>query len=305
MIMKTLICIDGYPNANNAAKTAAGLSLIRNGELVFLYVRRYKKYTRGYDLREKAAAIFDDWNITAPEMRHLHEAEKLFRNYHGPDRGDTEMTQRRKALIQTGVNVFEEGSVHLPSGGRHFKIREGLPHEEIVRESSEGLYDLVILGAHHVHGCHWYDIEHIPLSVAQNVSCPVLMIGKQICKGQAVMICHQGRLLHQCHADLVGSMALDMCSGMVVMNVCRGVDSSGETAAFPASFAEAWSRKGIVVRYEERVDDPFQVLSDSPAGYGLIVCTAGEKRGKKRLDKIIRRLICNGLNLLLLPPVLP
>ncbi|MDD2390924.1 MAG: universal stress protein [Desulfobacterales bacterium] len=304
--MKALICIDGHELALKAVMTAARLSGVRSGEVVFLYVRRYRKYSRGYNLRAKAATIFADLDFDLPEVRYLHEAGEIFKK-NGESYGtEKEPGPLRRALIQTGANVFEEGSVTLPfETGSHLKIREGLPHEEIVGESSEGSYDLIILGVHHVAGCHWYDIEHIPISVAQGAGCPVLLVGNEFNKGQPVLVYVQPDTSHLCNVEFIENIAVDMGSDIMVMMVSAFGDSSGVMPPFFHNVMNKWTRRGLKVEFGIQRGDPVRILSDMAPDYGLIVCSADRKKGKKRIGKIQRQLICNRYNLLLLPSACP
>ena len=299
--MKTLICIDGHDLSLKAAMLAAKLVCTTNSETTFLYVRRYRRDTRGYNIQRKATEIFANWKDELPEMQYLHEAESVFMKHCGYKANDTELGDLHRALVHVGDGVFEEGTVRLRSSrSTHLKIREGVPHEEILKEAEEGHYDIVILGARHVAGCHWYEIEHIPLSVVKKAPCPVAVIGREFEEGQPM-------LLYVGKQDLPGStlyfgraLAKKLKSEIEVLAVLRTYEPTFQFSKKVSSMIDEWSEDSLRVNSKVLTGEPDKVILKMAPDYGLIICSYGEKRIRNRLSKVTKKVLCNKFNVLVL-----
>jgi len=276
---------------------------IRGGEAVFLFVRRFRKYTRGYNIRDKATDIFAGFDKALPEFRFLQEAREVFQKFRTSGGDDAQMGKFRTALIKVGENVFEEGQVRLPAEtSPHLKIREGIPHEEIIQETLDGRYDLVMLGVHHEHGCHWYDIEHIPLSVTMKTLCPVMIIQETVEPGQPVLVCAGRHPISRASADFIQRIATELNSHIEVVTVRRSEDDKHELPGEIRKITNSWIEQGINVSTDIRIGDPLDVIAKMTPDYGLVICMAGGKKQKKQLGKLPRHLLCNRVNLLIFPP---
>jgi nucleotide-binding universal stress UspA family protein len=297
--MKTLICIDGHDNALKAARLAGRFACTTNSEATFLFVRRYGKDTRGYNIRRKATEVFANWREELPEMRYLHEAEEVFTKARGCQENEAELEELHRALVHVGEGVFEEGTVRLRSAGSaHLKIREGVPHEEIIREAEEGHYDLVMLGARHVAGCRWYEIEHIPLSVAQKAPCPVTVIGKEFEEGQPVLVCVGKKDPPESTLHLGRVIATSMKSKIEVLTVLRTADPAFQFSEKVSSMIDEWSEGSLKVTRKVLAGDPAKVILEIAPNYGLIVCSSSEKRKRNRLGKVTKKVLCRQFNVL-------
>ena len=297
--MKTLICIDGHDLALKAAMLAAKFACNTNSEATFLYVRRYRRDTRGYNIQRKTLEVFANWKEELPEIKYLHEAESVFKKNRGCRENETELEEFHRALVHIGDGVFEEGTVQLCSAGSaHLKIREGVPHEEILKEAEEGHYGLVMLGARHVAGCHWYEIEHIPLIVAQKASCPVAVIGREFEEGQPVLIYVGKKDPPESTLHLGRVLATRMKSEIEVLTVLK---SSELTFQFPkrvSSMIAEWTEDSLKVSSKVLTGDPAKVILEMAPDYGLIICSYGEKRIRNRLSKVTKKVLCNKFNVL-------
>lgn len=299
--MKTLICIDGQDNALKAARLAAKFARIPNSGATFLFVRRYRKDTRGYNIRRKATEVFANWREELPEMRHLHEAEDVFKKARGREENDTGIEEPQRAVVHVGNGVFEEGRVRLRSAGStHLKIREGVPHEQIVREAEEGRYDLVMLGARHGTGCRWYEIEHIPLHVAQKAPCPVTVIDKEFEEGQPVLVCVGKKDPPESTLHLGQAIATNMKSKIEVLTVLRTADPAFQFSEKVSSMIGVWSEGSLKVTSKVLTGDPAKVILEMAPNYGLIVCSSSEKRKRNRLGKVTKKVLCRQCNILVL-----
>ncbi|NVM22614.1 MAG: universal stress protein [Desulfobacterales bacterium] len=301
--MKTLVCVDGHDHALKAAKLAAKFACATNSEATFLFVRRYRKHTRGYNIRWKTTEIFADWRGQLPEVRFLHEAEDVFKKTRWCKENETEMVEDRIAMVHIGGGVFEEARVRMRSGSRaHLKIREGIPHEEILREAEEGRYDIVMLGARLIGGCRWYDIEHIPLTVAQKAPCPVAIIGKEFEEGQPVLLCIGKKPPPKSTLDLIRVIATRMKSEIEVLTVLRSADSTFRFSKNISATAmiDEWRSRSLSVTVKVLTGKPADVVLKTAPHYGLVICSSSEKPKRNRLGKMTKKVLCNQFNLLVL-----
>ena len=299
--MKTLICIDGHVHALKATRLAAKFACATNSEVTFLFVRRYRKHTRGYNIRSKATEIFANWREELPEMRYLHEAEDVFKKARGYRENKTEVGEPRKALIHLGGRVLEEGTVQLRSeSSAHLKIREGLPHEEILREAEEGHYSLIMLGIRHAGECRWYDIEHIPLSVAQKAPCPVMVIGKEFEEGQPLLLCVGKKDPPESSLGLIRVIATRMKSEIEVLTILRTADPTFQFSKNISSMIDEWSAGSLKVTRKVLTGEPANAILEMAPDYGLTICSSIEKRKRNRLGKVTKKVLCRQFNLLVL-----
>ncbi len=282
-----------------ATKLAAKFACAANSEATFLFVRRYRKDARGYNIRRKATEVFADWREELPEMKYLHEADDVFKQTRGGREEGTQIEELRRMLVHVGGGIFEEGKVYLRSDSQaHLKIREGIPHEEIIREAQEGRYELVMLGAHSVAGCRWYEIENIPLRVAQKAPCPVTVIGKDFEEGQPVLVCVGRKDPPESTLHLGQLITASMKSEIEVLTVHRTANPAFQFAEKVSSMMDEWSEGSLRVTPRTMTGNPAQVILEMAPNYGLIVCSSSEKQRKNRLGKVTKKVLCRQFNLL-------
>jgi nucleotide-binding universal stress UspA family protein len=298
--VKTLICINGHVHALKATKLAARFARSVNSEATFLFVRRYRKDTRGYNIRRKATEVFADLREELPEMKYLHEAEDMFKQVQGVRDERIPIEEPRRTLVHVGDGIYEEGRVYLRSDGQaHLKIREGMPHEEIIREAQEGRYELILLGAHRDAGCRWYEIENIPLRVAQKAPCPVTVISKDFEEGQPVLVCVGRDDPPESTLHLGRVITASMKSEIEVLSVQRTANPAFQFAEKVSSMMDEWSESSLKVTPRTMTGDPARVILEMAPNYGLIVCSSGEKRRRNRLGKVTKKVLCRQFNLLI------
>ena len=291
--MKTLICIDGRERALKAVLLAAKLLCADEDEVTLLFVRRYRRETRGYNIRRKATEIFSDWQKELPEMSYLHEAASLFEQHRQCCRGKETSDVPERVLIHLGEGVFEEGSVHRPSNGAaRLKIREGHPPDEIRREAEEGHYELIMLGARSTAGCHWYHVEHIPLDVARKVPLPVMVVAQGFEEGQPLLVCVGKKPLPETSLKLIQVIATRMKSKIQIVAVGVTTEAAFESSKKVTSIVEEWKAHSLTVTFHVLKENPFKVIPKIAVHVGLIVCAPRRKKKKHRLDKLTKNILC-------------
>ncbi len=299
--MKTLVCIDGHDNALKATRLAARFARTENGEATFLFVRRYGKQTRGYNIRRKATEIFANWREELPEMRFLHEAENVFKTARGWQENDKDIGEPHRAMVHVANGIFEEVTVQLRSDrGTLLKIREGVPHEEILREAGEGSYELVMLGARLAGECRWCDVEHIPLEVAQRAPCPVAVIGTEFEEGQPVLLCIGKNDPPESTLRLIQVLATGAKNEIEVLTVLRTADPGFRFSENVSSMIDKWSEDSLKVTRKVLTGDAVNTILEMAPDYGIIVCSSSEKRKKNRLGKVTKKVLCRQFNVLVL-----
>jgi nucleotide-binding universal stress UspA family protein len=297
--VKTLICIDGHPYALEATRLAAKFACTENSEATFLFVRRYRKQTRGYNIRWKATEIFANQIKELPEMGYLHEAERLYKEVLGLKENEIEMREPEKALIHLGRGVFEEVRIRFPSDSHtHLRIREGVPHEEILEETKQGHYQLVMMGVRRAGRCRWSDVEHVPLGVAQKAPCPVAVIGKRFEQGQPVLVCVGKEDPPDATLRLIELIAARLKSQIEVLTVLSTEDPGFRFSEKILSTIRKWSRISLKVTPKVLTGDPVKVILEIAPNYGLIICSPSKKRKKGRLGKVSKKVLCHQFNLL-------
>jgi hypothetical protein len=209
------------------------------------------------------------------------------------------MEEPHRTVVHVVKGVLEEGMIQLRSAGStQLKSREGIPHEEIVREAEDGHYDLIILGAHLVAGCRWYEIEHIPLSVAQKAPCPVTVIGKEFEEGQPVLVCVGKKDPPESTFRLGQVIATNMKSKIEVLTVLRTADPAFQFSEKVSSMIGEWSEGSLKVTTKVLTGDPAKVILEMAPNYGLIVCSDREKRKRNRLGKVTKKVLCRQFNII-------
>ena len=299
--MKTLICIDGHIHALKATALAAKFACNTDSESTLLFVRRYRKRARGYNIRWKATEIFANWREELPEMRYLHEAEDVFEKARGCRKNVRKVGEPSRGLVHLGGGVFEEGVIRLRSEGSvHLKIREGIPHEEILKEAKEGYYGLIMLGIRWAGGCHWYDVENIPLTVAQKARCPVMIIGKEWEEGQPLLLCVGRKDPPGSTLDLIRDLASRIKCEIQVLTVLRSAASTFRFSKNISSMIDEWSASSLKVTRKVLTGVPANAILELAPNYGLIVCSSSERPKRNRLGNVTKQVLCRQFNLLVL-----
>ncbi|MDY6952782.1 MAG: universal stress protein [Thermodesulfobacteriota bacterium] len=301
--MKALVCVDGSERALKAVSLTARLLCKELDDATFLFVRRYRKDTRGYNIRRKATEVFSDWQKELPEMTYLREAADLFEQVREGRGAGAGMDMSESVLIHLGGGVFEEGRVQLPGNGAALlKVREGHPPDEIHREAQEGRYELVILGARRTAGCYWYHVEHIPLEVARKVPGPVMVVAKGYEKGQPVLVPMGERPLAEASLELIQDIAIRMKSKIQVLAFGRTSEEAFGSSEKALPVVEQWKAQALTVAVESLQGDPFHVIPKIAPDFGLVLCPPPGKKKRRRLDKLTKKMLCSSrLNVLVLP----
>jgi nucleotide-binding universal stress UspA family protein len=290
--VKTLVCIDGRERALEAVRLAANLYRSEKDEATFLFVRRYRKETRGYNIRRKATETFRDWQKELPEATYLREAANFYDQHRGGHRGKVTEDISERVLIHLGEGVFEEGMVYRPpKGSTHLKIREGYPTDEIQKEAEEGQYDLVMLGARSIAGCRWYHIEHIPFEVARKASRPVMVVAARFEAGQTLLVWMAEMSLSETSQGLIQVIAKRMKSRIRAVALSRTADNTLGPPERVASIIEKWREGSLTVTFEILTEDPLAVIPEMAVHAGLVVCPSRRWMKRQRLDKLTKKIL--------------
>ena len=261
-------------------------------------MQRHRAHTRT-EVPPKTIGVSDDLWTQLPEMAYLLEAEGVFEEACDWKKRWAEPGEPHTALVQVGDGIFEVGKVQLGSDtGAHLRTRLGIPQDEILAESEDGQYDLLMLGAHRVPGCPWSEIENGPLYVAQMAQCPVMVIGREFEKGQPLMVCIGEKDPPESALELVRVIATRMKSDIDVLTVLRRADAAFQFSPRVSSMIDEWSAISLRVTQKVITGDPVTVVLEMAPDYGLTVCSFGKRHKKVRLGKVTKRILCSQFNLL-------
>ena len=157
-----------------------------------------------------------------------------------------------------------------------------------------------MLGIRHAGECRWYDIEHIPLSVAQRAPCPVMVIGKEFEEGQPLLLCVGKKDPPESSLDLIRVIATRMKSEIEVLTILRSADPTFQFPKSISSMIDEWSASSLKVTRKVLTGEPANAILEMAPDYGLIICSSSEKRKRNRLGKIAKKVLCRQFNLLVL-----
>lgn len=140
MYKKIMVPVDGSDNSIRAAKHAMQIALNFGSQVTFIYV------------------IADMYNSSRLSEDVLSELKKAF------------MAQSNEVLEKV-VN-----EVQMPNIAIEKKILTGHPAQQIIKECTEGMYDLIVMGNRGLDGVQEFLMGSTSKRVATNAHCPVLII---------------------------------------------------------------------------------------------------------------------------------
>jgi len=292
--MKLLVCINGHSGGLEAARTAGKLLRFQAGQVCFLYVRRSGHRSRGLNYAKRMSQVIASIEAPSSEFHYLAEARKAFSEAGGTLPEAAAPSSRREALVQVGSGIFERAIVDISASDvMTFRVREGFPHEEILKEADRQGYDLILLGGRRSDACNWYDSENIPLSVLKKSPCAVLAVQKPIPDQGAFLIMPGTRELSDMHRQMISDLALAFNSGLHVLSTSA---DQHEGIQLPSGF-----NPNIAVVRKVADTDPLRFVSGHKAVYGLYICPSNRSRFFSRTNRHARKIFCLGLNTLTLP----
>ncbi len=292
--MKLLVCINGQPGGLEAARTAGKLLRFQAGQVCFLYVRRSGHRSRGLNYAKRMSQVIASIEAPSSEFHYLAEARKAFSEAGGPLPEAAAPSSRREALVQVGSGIFERAIVDISASDvMTFRVREGFPHEEILKEADRQGYDLILLGGRRSESCNWYDSENIPLSVLKKSPCAVLAVQKPIPDQGAFLIMPGTRELSAVHRQMISDLALAFNSGLHVLSTSA---DQHEGIPIPSGF-----NPKIAAARKVADTDPLRFVAEHKDAYGLFICPSNRSRFFSGINRHARKIFCLGLNTLTLP----
>jgi nucleotide-binding universal stress UspA family protein len=292
--MKLLVCINGHPGGLEAARTAGRLSQFLAGQVCFLYVRRTGHRSRGLNYAKRMSQVIASIQTPSSEFHHLAEARKAFSEAGGPVPDAGMASSRREALVQVGNGIFERATVDISASDvMTFRVREGFPHEEILKEADQQAYDLILLGGRRSESCNWFDSENIPLSVMKKSPCAVLAVQKPIPDPGAFLVMPGTRELSAIHRRMISDLALTFGSSLHFLSTS---EEKHDDAQIPSGL-----NPKIAVTQKDADTNPLRFVAEHKAAYGLYICTAERTAFFSSVNHHARKIFCLGLNTLTLP----
>ncbi len=291
--MKLLVCINGHPGGLEAARTAGRILRFQAGQVCFLYVRRSGHRSRGLNYAKRMSQVIASIQAPFSEFHHLAEAQKVFYEASGPMPNAGTASSRREALIQVGNGIFERATVDISASDVvTSRVREGFPHEEILKEAGEQAYDLILLGGRRSDSCNWFDPENIPLSVLKKSPCPVLAVQKPIPEHGAFLIMPGTLDLSAVHWRMISDLALAFDCNLHILSTS---EETHEDRQIPSGFNSKIALSRMVA---DR--DPLRFVAERKDAYGLYICPSKRSVFFSSISRHAEKIFCLGLNTLAL-----
>lgn len=183
---KILVPIAYFESCRRALEFAGRLVKLVHADLTVLHV--HKPRLRGAPIgvvmvQEKLA----EWGLETGPFKLLRQAEEAL-----IELGAVKLDEQINPVQKHSLKALAKGlyEVHLlgPHGeGLRFRLREGEPVREILREAQEDEHDLIIMGTRGYRGLKRWLIGSIAQEVAFHAPCSIL-VAKNLAPGQGVLV---------------------------------------------------------------------------------------------------------------------
>ncbi|MDW5299229.1 MAG: universal stress protein [Sedimentibacter sp.] len=142
---KILVPIDGSTASQNAAAKALEIARQFHSSVLFITV-----------INEPDVSMYNKFGVLVdPEMKKLKEKLK----------------ENEKKMMDSIIDSLDTSDITISK-----KIASGIPYEEILREASEGNYDLIVMGQRGYSKIKRFFVGSVTYRVISDASCPVLTV---------------------------------------------------------------------------------------------------------------------------------
>ena len=278
---KILVPIAYFESCRMALELGGRLSRELGAHLTVLHVA---PQLRGTLLgRRVASEKLEAWGIEPPHFQLLHQAEEQLKQL-----GVLQLDEQGKPIAQHALKALTHGlyEVHLV-GNRdqdvRFRLREGDPVHEILREAEDPEYDLIITGTRGHQGLKRWLVGSVAHEVALHAPCSVL-VAKNLKPEQDLLVGITGRETALEAARQAGEIAQALRASIVLLAVIAD-DAQRADAERHLSEAQAILPQGLRIEMRVRVGDPVQVLIEEAGEEHIIVL------GRLRRSKVKEMLL--------------
>lgn len=255
---KILVPIAYWETCRMALRYAGQLALRMGASLTVLHVATPPRETllgRGLSSEK-----WEDWGVEPPGFELLRRAQDSLQELGLFRLDEREQPVEKHALKAIAYGLYE---VHLVGGGGQdvrFRLREGPPVREILREAEDPEYDLILMGTRGHTGLRRWWLGSVAQEVALHAPCSVL-VAKNLRPDRGLLVGVTGRETALEAVRQAGAIAGALSAPLVLLAV---IPEEGGRSEAERSLREARSvlPPELAERAEERVrvGDPAQVL---------------------------------------------
>lgn len=277
-LRKILVPIAYFDSCQTALELGGVLARALGSSLTILHVVRPSNRTLlGARVASRKLA---EWGIEPPPFKLLRRAELRLQElglFQLDDEGEPVEVHSLKALAEGLYEVHLRG---IADQDVRFRLREGEPVREILQESEDPEYDLIVTGTRGHRGIHRFWVGSVAQSVAQHAPCSVL-VAKNLAPDQSLLVGVSGRETALEAVRQAGLLAMARGTPLTLLAVAQGEEARGEAERSLEGAWETLSAEGIDVQVETRLrtGDPADVLVEE-AGEKAIIALGRFKRSR-------------------------
>jgi nucleotide-binding universal stress UspA family protein len=182
------------------------------------------------------------------------------------------------------------------------RVRSGHPAREIIDEANQSGSDLVVLGCSTADGCAWTETEQVPLKVARDAACSVLVI-KEDKKINKMLCCLDHDNISQKSLEMISQMLILFHSDLDIVVLTDGEDVQQKIETKLAWLIDYYSARDIFPFIELVKLASLETFVSQQARWGLMALWMGKKSILERVfpsNKVSRLLRANDSSVLLL-----
>lgn len=182
------------------------------------------------------------------------------------------------------------------------RVRTGHPASEILDEANQNGSDLVVLGCSSIDGCAWAETGRVPLKVARDAACSVLVI-KEDKKIKKVLCCLDHDNISQQSLEMISQMVILFHSDLDIVVLTDGEDVQQKIETKLAWLINYYSARNIFPCIELVKLASLETFVSQQTRWGLMALWMGKKSILERVfpsSKVSRLLKANDSSVLLL-----
>ncbi len=229
--------------------------------------------------RGVASGKLEEWGIEPPHFKLLREAQEALRELGVLQLDEAGEPVERHALKAIAHGLYEVHLLGTRGQDVRFRLREGDPVREVLREVKDPAYDLIITGTRGHTGLKRWLVGSVAQEVALHAPCSIL-VAKNLKPDQGLLVGVTGRETALEAARQAGEIAQALGVPVVLLAVISEEDESQRSEA-ERRFAEARALlpSDLVVEERIRTGDPVHVLIHE-AGEEHIIVLGRARRSK-------------------------
>lgn len=277
---KILVSIAYFESCQSALELGGQLARASGAALTILHVVRSSHRTLlGHQV---ASGKLAEWGIEPPPFKLLRQAELRLLElglFQLDEEGEPVQLHQLKALAQGLYEVHLRG---VRGQDVRFRLREGDPVREILREAEDPEYDLIVTGTRGHRGFKRYWVGSVAQSVAQHAPCSVL-VAKNLKPTQGLMVGVSGRETALEAARQAAQLAEVRGTPLVLLAVAPRPEERALAERHLGEARETLEAQGVRVEVKTRVriGDPARALVEE-AGETYIIALGRVRRSKVR-----------------------